>query len=568
MLSSVSITTDTRQRFIVRAPYSALALCQRIPDRRAWDARTQSWVVAGSRKNAEYLTAVFDSAAWADEARALAARLTIAGQAPAPLETVDHVFAEPPPYAHQARALALSAEAPAFALLMEQRTGKTRVVIDNAAYLFTRSKLDTVFIVCPNSVKDVWAEQVTEWTPRHVPTRVAVVRPGKKARAAVEEAVATCPPGTLLYIITNVDLLSLKPHVAWLTGLLRGRTAMAAVDEATRIKSPQALRTKNLVKLRALFPYRRVLTGSLITQSPLDAYAPFSFLDPAILGYSSFYTFRNDFALMGGWNNRQVLAYVNTDKLAALIRPFSFRVTRDQVWDMPPKLYVRREVELAPEQRRLYDAMRDQMLAELGGLKVSATIVLTQMLRLQQIVGGFVPLPVDPEAPHAPVAQAIPGENAKLIALLEALEEETGKVIIWCRFRPEIALVSTALRARYGDDAVAEFHGGVLERDRAAVRAAFQDPASTVRYLVGNQATGGVGIDLSAAALVVYFSNTFSLEDRVQTEDRAQALKKTASTGYLDLVALDTLDLRVIKALRDKKKLADEINGDNYKEWL
>jgi SNF2 family DNA or RNA helicase len=215
-------------------------------------------------------------------------------------------------------------------------------------------------------------------------------------------------------------------------------------------------------------------------------------------------------------------------------------------------------------------------VAEFGGKKITATIALTQMLRLQQIVGGFLP-PIPPEEltdpdavlrwreEHVDEAIPIPGPNPKLNELLDLLEEVDGKVIIWSRFRPEIALIAKGLRDKFGAGAVGEFHGGISTTERTRYRLAFQDPANRLRFIVGQTETGGLGITLSEAIGTVYFSNSFSLESRLQSEDRQ--VGKYGGT-YWDLVARATVDMKVLDTLRSNKNVADMVTGDDISNWI
>lgn len=580
-----TVTSDKAAKFILTTPFEALDVVRRIPDGKFWNAKEKVWKLDASRVNLAYLREKLPQLAWDAKALAVAARIDATGIAPAAQPIDDYVFADPPPWDKQREAFSLSRGAPAFGLLMQQRTGKTRVLVDTFTDEFLKSRIDLAVVICPNSVKETWDEQIPKWTPKHVPVDVHVYVSGDKPRKVLTANLAAARPGRLQWVVINVEALSHDRTFKWFAELLRGRRVAMAVDEASRIKHHGAMRTRNILKLGSLAVMRRILTGTLITQSPLDAFAPFKYLDPAILGYRSFYAFRNDYCILGGYGGHEVVDYVNVDKLAALIKPFSFRVTREQCFDLPPKQYEKILVDLAPEQQRIYNAMRDEMLAELfsGGPVVSATIVLTQLLRLQQIVGGFIP-PVKPPpdlvgpdlrewlAVNNPQPIPIPGANPKLDALLEELEEEnTGKVIIWSRFRPEIALISAVLRKTYGDDRVAEFHGGVSVEDRAIVRRkfAFGSTDDSVRFTVAQQQTGGVGLDLAGANTTFYYSNTFSLEDRLQTEDRLQHGNKTVAVGYVDILAKDTLDVkRILPALRGKKVYADMISGDEVGTWI
>jgi SNF2 family DNA or RNA helicase len=578
----MSVELDSKQRLVVRTPFQYAPVCQRIPDKRAWDKRLNAWIVTPSRINIEYLKKEFPEARWSMTAEAVAEDVTRRGQPPVKASVDDFTFATPAPYAHQREAFARFRNSPVGALLMEQRTGKTRSDIDDSADAFLRSLIDLHVVVCPNSVKSNWVQdEIPRWMPPGVPYETILYRSGD--RKAITKQIKEWRGGRLQFLVVNCECLSTSIGEDWLADLMKGRKVKMTVDEASRFKSPTSSRSKALLRLRKFTVRRRIATGTLVTQGPLDAYIPFSFLDPAILGYSSFYAFRNDFALLGGYMGRSIIGYVNTDRLADLIAPFSYRVTRDQCFDMPPKVYSKIEVDLTDTQRQLYNDMKDQLLAEFedpNGIEVpvydangeqtgtrrvqqiSATIILTKMLRLAQITGGFFP------AHEGGPAVPIPGKNPKLEALMEGVEECRGKVIVWARFRPEIALISESLRKAYGTNTVVEFHGGIKEADRTVNRRRFQDMSDPCRWFVGHTAAGGIGIPLHAADDVFYFSNDFSLEGRLQSEDRAQNLEKRHKVGYTDIVARDTLDMKAIQSLRTKNDMARIINKDNFREWI
>jgi SNF2 family DNA or RNA helicase len=277
--------------------------------------------------------------------------------------------------------------------------------------------------------------------------------------------------------------------------------------------------------------------------------------------------------MMGGWQNKQVLKYVNMTELQDTINPYSYRVTKDECLDLPEQVYRKLTVEMTSEQRKVYEQMRDEMTAELEGMPtVNATIALTVLLRLQQIVGGFLPASEEDRALGREAYRPIPGGNPKLDALLEDLEEvpDGSKVLIWAKFRAELDIVAKAVADKYGRESVAEFHGGVHEKDRTERRKLFQDRDHPLRFLVLQIDTGGVGLTLTAADRAYYFSNGFSLESRLQSEARnhRSGSEIHAHITYTDLVMRGTIDAKLLNTLRKKLSLANIVTGDNWKEWM
>lgn len=565
-----------------------IELCRQFPDQRKWDPEASTWVVKPTRRNVEHLRKSFPDVAWTQEASDLVTKTE------APFverredlddlvkRSTDGFAFKTVPYHHQLEAFALSKDARAFALFMEQGTGKTKSTLDNAAYLHSIDEIQGLFIVCPKSVKSTWVEQIDEHFPDWVPRDVLLWQSGKTKESHVHQL---APEGKKLAVmVMNIDAFSTGSGIKVAELFLKSFRAMFVVDESSRIKNPSAKRTKNCIKLGKLSAYRRILTGTPVTQAPLDLFTQFKFLDENILGFGSFYAFRNRYAILedirgrGGRHNfKKVVSYVNLTELQDTIAPYSYRVTKDECLDLPPKVYRKLHVTLTREQRKAYNELVANMettIFEEGGEDrpghgISVTMALTLLLRLQQIVGGFYP--TDEEERKAGIKyRQIPGGNPKLEAVLDDIEDTPGKMLIWARFRPEIDMAAKALRKEYGDEAVAEFHGGISEGDRTATRLAFQDPDSPLRFLVLQVDTGGVGLTFTAADKAYYLSNGFSLESRLQSEARNHRAGSEMHdrVTYSDVLAIDTLDPKVLTTLRDKLSLANVITGDNWREWI
>jgi SNF2 family DNA or RNA helicase len=228
--------------------------------------------------------------------------------------------------------------------------------------------------------------------------------------------------------------------------------------------------------------------------------------------------------------------------------------------DLPDKVYVRREIEMTPEQKRIYNDIKEYAIAELSVGKVTAASVITQIIRLQQIACGFVSTTEN-------VTDDI--KNNRVDELLQILAETEGKVIIWANYRHDIAKLKTVISEMYGEDAVGTYYGDTSDEDRENIINKFQDVNSKLRYFVGNTQTGGYGITLTAASTVVYYSNNYDLEKRLQSEDRAHRIGQKNKVTYIDIVCKDTVDEKIVKALRNKLNIAQTVLGENkWKEWL
>lgn len=552
-----------------------------IPDRRAFSEKYRGWICAPTQRNVDYLHQ--RDLVWKPAALHLAepfvrhAALTQAtGDQKALIQQAEDIDVKDfpfytKPYLHQKKVFALSRDLPNFMFWMEQRTGKSKVLIDTVFYRWRKHDIDACVVVCPNSVKSNWAdEQITAHLDPAVERKIFTWDSTWSEAEWQRFEAALNDHSVLVWFIINYEAISSETFAGYraLVRLLAAKRILFALDESSRIKHANSKRTRNLVKLGRHHHavVKRLLTGTPITQGLFDAYPQAKFLDENILGFSSFTAYKRHFAVLGGQWGNEVLGYTKMDELQRLLDPYMYRVLLSECSDVPDTIYTRRSFDLSPAMREHYDNMAETMLTEFQGEQISVLNVLVQLTRLQQIVGGF--LPVEREDGSGYDAVPIPGPNAKLDLLMDALEDESGKAIIWARFRPEIAIIAEALEAKYGPDSVVQFHGDVSTQERTVNRRRFQDVEDPCRWLIGNADTGGLGLDLSAAQLMVFFSNSFNLETRLQAESRQLHVTRKSVPQVMDLVARNTCDVRVLRVLRDKKSLAGEITGDNLRELL
>jgi SNF2 family DNA or RNA helicase len=337
------------------------------------------------------------------------------------------------------------------------------------------------------------------------------------------------------------------------------------VDESTTIKNRKASRTKNIMALQKRAKYRRILTGSPITKSPMDLFSQCAFLEDKSLGFNSYYAFQSRYAniqqrTMGHRSFQQIMGYRRLDELAEKLDTFSNRVLKVDCLDLPAKVYIRRDVELTPEQDRLYRQMKKLALAKLESGELATTAsVLTQIMRLQQICCGHL-------MPDEGEIQLV--KSNRLNELLDVVEELQGKAIIWATYTHDIKQIAEALRDRFGPDSVATYYGATPQDERQEIVNAFQEPESPLRFFVGQPKTGGYGITLTAANTVIYFSNSYDLEIRLQSEDRAHRIGQTNKVTYIDLVSPGTIDEKILQALRDKVDIAGQVLREDTKSWL
>ena len=471
------------------------------------------------------------------------------------------------PYDHQKLALEKSWAEKTYALFMEMGTGKSKVLVDNIAILYNTAAIRGALIVAPKGVYKNWYDiEIPVHLPDHVKHSKVLWEPTSSKKKQLELDTLFDKKKELKVLIMNVEAFSTPKGLQFAKkylSLFNGR-ALFGIDESTTIKNPTAKRTKSILQLGNLATYRRILTGSPVTKSPLDLYTQCMFLDKKHLGLESYYSYRARYAHMvkrnfGGRQVQIIDSYRRLDELAGKLDHFSYRVLKEDCLDLPPKIFTTRIVELSTEQKEQYVMMKKAAIAEHKGKLMSSATALTTLLRLHQITCGTF---------KADDGTVTPIKNNRITALMDCLAEIEGKAIIWATYREDLKNIVTALKKAYGEASTVEYHGGVDATLRQDNIAQFQDVKGPTRFFVGNAQTGGYGITLTAANTVIYYSNNYDLEKRLQSEDRAHRIGQTGSVTYVDLVAEKTIDERIIKSLKDKVNIANEIMGEDIKDWI
>ena len=468
------------------------------------------------------------------------------------------------PYEHQLKALTMSWDKEYFAYFMEMGTGKSKVLIDNIAMLYDKGKINGALIVAPKGVVGTWyLNQIPDHLPDHIEHKNVLWKPNitRKQNLRLKSLFET---GTNLQIlIMNVEAFSTTKGCEFAKKFLDSHRTLMAVDESTTIKNPDAKRTKNICNLSILSKYRRILTGSPVTKSPLDLYKQCDFLKEELLGHGSYYTFRTRYAIMktanfGGKSVQIVVGYRNLDELSEKLRPFSYRVLKDDCLDLPDKIYMKRTVQLSSEQKKVYEQMKQMALAEMNGKMMSTATVLTQLMRLHQITCGHF------TADDGSIQKI---KSNRLDELMDVLEEIEGKVVIWAHYQNDVETIVEHLKKKYGDNSIVDYYGRTRPENRQSNIDKFQKDEGC-RFFIGTPATGGYGITLTQASNVIYYSNGYDLEKRMQSEDRAHRIGQKKSVTYVDMIADDTVDEKIVKSLRKKVNIATQIMGEELKQWI
>ena len=468
------------------------------------------------------------------------------------------------PYAHQITALEKSWNKENYAYFMEMGTGKTKVLIDNVAMLYDKGKIDGALIVAPKGVVKTWYEQEL---PTHLPDHienVSVLWQPNITKGQQEKLDSLFEIDSALHILVmNVEALSTEKGVKFATKFINSHKAMMAIDESTTIKTPTARRTKNIIKIGLDAKYKRIMTGSPITKNPLDLYTQCEFLDPWLLDFASYYAFRNRYAEMKtmhirGRSIQVVDKFQNLGELSDIVKEFSYRVLKEDCLDLPSKVFIKRHVTLTADQKKVYEQMKEQALAILNGKVTTTMTVLTQLMRLHQITCGYV------TADDGTTQQV---ESNRLNELMSILEDTDGKVIIWANYQLSVGEIIQKIIKVYGPDSYVHYYGLTPQEDRQDYIRKFQNDPKC-RFIIGTPQTGGYGITLTQANTVVYYSNGYDLEKRLQSEDRAHRIGQKKNVTYIDIIAEDTIDEKIVEALRSKIDIASQVMGEELKEWI
>ena len=472
------------------------------------------------------------------------------------------------PYAHQITALEKSWNKAHFAYFMEMGTGKSKVLIDNIAMLYDKGKINGALIIAPKGVYQNWFDiEIPNHMPTHIEKKMVLWRASfmKGNEIVSKEVDALFETGTDLHILVmNVEALSTKNGVTFANKFLSCHETLMSIDESTTIKNPDAIRTKSIVQLGRAAKYRRILTGSPVTKSPLDLYKQCEFLDEGLLDYTSYYAFKTRYAVLrtanfGGRSVQIVVGYRNLDELSEKIEKFSYRVLKEDCLDLPSYSFTKRIIQLSKEQKKIYESMKQLALAQLGGKLMTTATALVQLMRLHQITCGHF------KSDDGTIQKI---KNERLDALMDILSEVENKAVIWAHYKYDIEIIVEAIKKEYGPDSYVTYYGDTPSEIRQNNIKLFQDENSKVRFLIGTPQTGGYGITLTAGNVMIYYSNGYDLEKRTQSEARINRAGQKRKMTYIDIIAEDTVDEKIVNALRKKVDIASKVMGEELKDWI
>ncbi len=501
-----------------------------IPNRR-YDKRNDVWTAPNTSANVRYLksnaTFVFTEIAKQQIEEALEPTKQV--------ELVTWAW-KTKPMAHQQEALSIALRRDYLALLLPTGTGKTKLAIDIAAVRYERKEIDRLILLVPASLQLNWQEEFE--THCHVDY--------------------TFDRGNGLKISSfTIEGLGITKSGFEKALALCGERTMIVVDESTKIKNPDAVRTQRAIHIAQKCKYRHIMSGTPITKGPQDLYSQFEFMSPSLFGRSNYVSFRNRYCVMGGYQNREVIGYDNMEELLEIAASCSYQVGKRTVLpDLPDKVYTQRYCKPTSEQAALFKEIRKnrETLTENG--VITAKNVLERMLRLQSVCGGFVNVETELGKVSTPVGKT----NPKINLLIEFLDEFDEPALIWTPYISEIKAIGEVLEKKYGSNSVGYLYGNI---DRDTRQRYVNDlQRGSIRYIVGNPSTGGIGLTMTAAKAAIYFTNSYNYIDRVQSEDRIHRKGQTDKVLIVDFVMENTVDEVVMMALKAKSDVSDFIRDN------
>ena len=452
---------------------------------------------------------------------------------------------------------ALDAKTPGggFGELFEMGCGKTLTTIAVAGALYNLGKIDRVLVVAPTSVCSVWPHDLNQFAA--FPWEARVLLGDKKKRLKALNELKNWPLKALRIAVINYE----STHRDGIFEALAAyRPDLIVCDESQRIKNPSAAQSKALHKLGDAAPFRMILSGTPVQNNAVDLYSQYRFLDPAVYG-ANFYAFKNRYCIMGGYGQHQIVGYRNMDELVEKEHSVAYRVTKEECLDLPQQTFINRYVQFTDAEQAIYEQLRKSSFLELEtGENVTATTILTMYLRLMQLTGGF--LTADESTRPKQV------NTAKLDALADIVDDyvvDAGKkLVIFARFRAEIAAIENLLRLRkiqYGS-----IYGDVPMEERGKIVEDFQTNPDT-KVFVAQIQTAGLGITLHAASTAVFYSYDYNYANYAQALARIHRIGQRLPVTYIHLVVDGSIDEKILAALENKEDMAKTV-VDSWREVL
>lgn len=436
------------------------------------------------------------------------------------------------------------------ALLMDMGLGKSLTSIAIIGYLAKLNLIDKVLIVCPTSIISVWEEEFQKFADYDYSIESII---GSTMSKRKDKLKLLCHKQNLKVAIINYEatwrmereINIYKPNII-------------ICDESQKIKNPSASQSKTLHRLGVRAKYKIILTGTPVQNSPMDVFSQWKFLDPNIFGLS-FYAFRNRYAVMGGYYNHQIVKFKNMDELTSKAHSIAYRITKEEALDLPEQIFLNRYCELEPTARKVYDKVVKESYAELSSGEITATNILTKLIRLSQIAGGHVK---DDDGKIQVISKAKLNELKDIME--DVIVDNKKKLVIFARFIPEIESIKR-LASEMGIE-YAYITGEIKTEERGIMRDKFQNEEN-IKLFIAQIQTAGLGITLTAADTAVFYSLDFNYANYSQAIARTHRIGQKNTCTYINLISTDTADEKIIKSLENKEDIAKNI-VDNWREYF
>lgn len=436
------------------------------------------------------------------------------------------------------------------ALLMDMGLGKSLTSIAITGQLFNDKKIERVLVICPTSIIGVWMEEFKKFADFDYCIEAII---GTTMSKRKDKLKLLCHKIGLKVAIINYEatwrmekeLNIYKPDII-------------ICDESQKIKNPSASQSKTIHRLGVKAKYKIILTGTPVQNSPMDVFSQWKFLDPNIFGLS-FYAFRNHYAVMGGYYNHQILRYKNMDELTSKAHSVAYRITKEEALDLPEQIFLNRYCELESTARKIYDTVVKESYAELMDGEITATNVLTKLMRLSQIAGGHVK---DDEGRMQVISKSKLNELKDIME--DVIIDNKKKLVIFARFIPEIESIKSL--AREMDIRYSYITGEIKTEERSEMCSKFQND-NNIKLFIAQIQTAGLGITLTAADTAVFYSLDFNYANYSQAIARTHRIGQKKTCTYINLIATETVDEKILKALESKQDIAKNI-VDNWRDYF
>lgn len=445
-----------------------------------------------------------------------------------------------------------------FGLLFEMGCGKTLTAIAIAGAGYQMGKVERLLIVAPTSVVAVWPKELQEYAKFKYTCKTLLGE--KKQRIKQIDDLLKFPFKALKVAVINYES-TWRPEI--LEKLKEFDADMVIADESQRIKTYDAAQSKAMHELGDQARYKLILSGTPVQTAAIDIWSQYRFLDKTVFG-DNFFKFRGRYAIMGGYGNKKIVGYKDLEGLIKKEHSIAFRVTKDEALDLPEQTFEIRKIQFNQKEKNLYERIKKDSYAELdGGGHITATTVLTRLLRLQQLAGGFL---VQDDAQKPQLVS-----RAKLDALADIIEDYVigsgKKLVIFARFIAEVkAIMELADKVLPKELKQVAIYGDIKKEDRGDIVKQFQEDPKTVLF-IGQIDTAGTGITLTAADTCVYYSKNFNYATYSQSLSRIHRIGQRNCCTYIDLEIEGTIDELISKALSRKEDMAKTV-VDNWRDFF